>query len=103
LDRFQAHDQQMSLPLRHSFFALTESCPNPIPLKMIYEQIREIGVAHVILSSDLGQTSNPSPVEGFAFYLEKIGELVFSHEGLGIVIHDNPPRLVVGRETSPIP
>lgn len=94
---------KMGALIEHSFFAMTESCPNPVPLEMIYEQIREIGVAHVILSSDFGQTSNPSPVEGLAFYLEKIGELGFSDEELGIMTHDNPRRLVSGRETSPTP
>ncbi len=94
---------KMGALIEHSFFAVTESCPNPVPLEMIYEQIREIGVDHVILSSDFGQISNPPPIEGFASYLEKIGELGFSYEELGIMTHDNPQRLVSGRETLHIP
>jgi predicted TIM-barrel fold metal-dependent hydrolase len=80
--------------IEHSFFAVTESCPNPASLETIYEQVRAIGVDHVILSSDFGQISNPPPVEGFAYYLEKIRKLGFSYEELRVMIHDNPKTLL---------
>jgi len=92
---------RMGALIEHSFFAVTESCPNPIPLEVVCEQVREIGVDHVILSSDFGQVSNPSPVEGFASYLEKMREWGFSYRELRRMIHDNPHKLLSERNMRP--
>lgn len=85
---------QLGAFLEHSFFAVTESCPGPIALEAIGEQIRFTGVENVILTSDLGQTANRPPVEGFRHYLEKMTGLGFSAEELRVMIHDNPRRLL---------
>jgi hypothetical protein len=82
--------------LEHCFFAVTGSCPGSIPLDSICEQIRLMGVDHIILSSDLGQVSNGPPVEGFCFYLEKMMSMGFSDEELRVMIHDNPRKLLKG-------
>ncbi len=87
--------------IEHSFFALTESCPNPISMELFSEQIREVGVEHVILSSDLGQRSNPPPVEGFGDFLCRLRDYGFSIEEIRMMTVDNPRKLLRGREGLP--
>ncbi|RJR52528.1 MAG: hypothetical protein C4576_02535 [Desulfobacteraceae bacterium] len=83
--------------LEHSFFAVTGSCPNPVSLEVIRDQIRFTGVEKVILTSDFGQTANKPPVEGFCYYLEKMMGLGFSAEELRVMICDNPRKLLDGK------
>jgi hypothetical protein len=85
---------QMGAVIEHCFFAVTESCPRKIQLEDIRDQIRYVGVSSCILSSDFGQVQNPHPVEGFAYYLNKMRNLGFSDEELRIMIHDNPKVLM---------
>jgi hypothetical protein len=90
--------QQLAVSLgamiEHCFFAVTPSCPNPTSLASILDQIRVIGAAHVILSSDFGQVANGDPVEGFAHYLEKLMTLGLSRDALGLMIRENPSKLL---------
>jgi hypothetical protein len=81
--------------IEHCFFAVTPSCPNPTSLASILDQIRVIGAEHVILSSDFGQVANGDPVEGFAHYLNKMMALGLSREVLGLMIRENPTKLLV--------
>jgi hypothetical protein len=85
---------QMGAVIEHCFFAVTESCPRKIQLEEIRDQIRYVGVSSCILSSDFGQVQNPHPVEGFAYYLDKMRNLGFSDDELLIMIHDNPKRFM---------
>ena len=85
---------QMGAVIEHCFFAVTESCPRKIQLEDIRDQIRYVGVSSCILSSDFGQVQNPYPVEGFAYYLDKMRNLGFSDDELRIMIHDNPKVLM---------
>ena len=85
---------QMGAVIEHCFFAVTESCPRKIQLEDIRDQIRYVGVSSCILSSDFGQVQNPHPVEGFAYYLDKMWNLGFSDDELRIMIHDNPKGLM---------
>lgn len=85
---------QMGAVIEHCFFAVTESCPRKIQLEDIRDQIRYVGVSSCILSSDFGQVQNPNPVEGFAYYLDKMRNLGFSDDELRIMIHDNPKVLM---------
>jgi len=83
--------------IEHSFFALTASCPQRVLLDVMEDQIRQVGVEHVILTSDFGQEANPPPVEGFAYYLEKMRAQGFTTEELRVMIHENPKKLMSGR------
>ena len=85
---------QMGALIEHCFFAVTESCPRKISLEDIRDQIRYVGVSSCILSSDFGQVQNPHPIEGFAYYLDKMRNLGFSDDELRIMIHDNPKVLM---------
>jgi hypothetical protein len=84
--------------IEHSFFALTSSCPQPVSLEVMEDQIRQVGVEHVILTSDFGQEANPPPVEGFAYYLDKMRLRGFTMDELRVMIHANPQKLMSGRE-----
>jgi len=84
--------------IEHCFFAVTESCPQATELEEIKRQIRQVGVEHVILSSDFGQIANGPVVEGFACYLEKMMRLGFTTEEIRVMIADNPGRLLKKRK-----
>ncbi|MBW1690892.1 MAG: hypothetical protein JRJ70_09125 [Deltaproteobacteria bacterium] len=84
----------MGALIEHCFFAITESCPGRIQLEEIRDQIRYVGISSCIVSSDFGQVANPRPIEGFAYYLEKMGSLGFSEDELRVMTHDNPKKLL---------
>ncbi len=88
---------QFGAMIEHCFFATTESRPDTVPLAEIGRQIREVGVEHVILSSDFGQVVNGAIVEGFGRHLEKMVELGFSEGEIKIMCIDNPRRLLERR------
>jgi hypothetical protein len=90
----QKEAARMGAMIEHCFFAVTESCPGRIQLEDIRDQIRYAGISSCILSSDFGQVTNPHPLEGFAFYLEKMKELGFSEDELRVMTRDNPRRLL---------
>lgn len=92
----QQEAARLGAMIEHSFFAATESCPNPISLAEMAEQIRQVGPDHVIVSSDFGQAANGAIVEGFARYLGQMLELGFSEDELRRMIRDNPQRLLPG-------
>lgn len=90
----QKEAAQMGAMIEHCFFAVTDSCPNKIPLEKIRDQIRYVGISSCILSTDFGQVKNAPPIEGFSYYLGKMRTLGFSEDELHIMIHDNPKKLI---------
>jgi len=90
----QKEAAQTGAMIEHCFFAVTDSCPGKIQLEEIRDQIRYVGISSCILSSDFGQVTNPHPIEGFAYYLGKMGALGFSEAELRIMTHDNPKKLL---------
>jgi hypothetical protein len=90
----QREAAHMGALIEHCFFAVTESCPGRIRLEEIRDQIRYAGIFSCILSSDFGQVANPRPIEGFAYYLEKMGALGFSEDELRVMTHDNPKKFM---------
>ncbi|MFW6115328.1 MAG: DUF6282 family protein [Thermodesulfobacteriota bacterium] len=90
----QKEAAQMGAMIEHCFFAVTESCPDRIQLEEIRDQIRYVGISSCILSSDFGQVANPSPIEGFAYYLEKMKALGFSEDELRVMTRDNPRKVL---------
>ena len=57
-------------------------------------QIREIGAAHMILSTDLGQASNPEPAAAFAEYAGLLLDAGVSENELRTMIAANPEQLI---------
>ncbi len=58
------------------------------------EQIRQIGVDHVILSSDLGQAGNALPPDGLATYIEALRRKGFTDQELDRMVKQNPAKLL---------
>ncbi len=80
--------------IEHCFMACTQCSHPPIDIETIAQQIRSVGVEHVILSSDFGQVPNGSPVQGFAKFLEKMLDIDFSVNEIKTMIQFNPESLV---------
>jgi Family of unknown function (DUF6282) len=63
--------------------AIIEHCfttyhTNKAPWEVVFANIRSTGVEHCILSTDLGQSTNPPVAEGFAMFAQKLLEAGFS-------------------------
>jgi len=56
--------------------------------------IRQIGVQHIILSSDYGQVSNPRPVEGLKHFANLLLEKGFTPDELEQMMKTNPSKLM---------
>jgi hypothetical protein len=80
--------------IEHCFLAASDGVKNPVALEAIGEQIRNVGVENVILSSDFGRTGILKPVEGFGMFLGKMLDIGFSRDEIRIMTCDNPKRLL---------
>ena len=69
-----------------------------LSVEELASQIREIGAAHMILSTDLGQASNPEPAAAFAEYAGLLLDAGVSENELRTMIAANPEQLIT---TSP--
>jgi uncharacterized protein DUF6282 len=58
------------------------------------EQIRQVGVDHIILSSDLGQGGNALPPDGFATYIDALRKKGFTDQELDRMAKQNPATLL---------
>jgi hypothetical protein len=90
----QAEAAALGAVLEHCYFAATDACPGEVTLAEIRDQIVRTGPEAVVLSSDLGQPSNPAPAEGFAACLRELERLGVSAAALRTMTRDNPARLV---------
>lgn len=66
-------------------------------LRVMREQIEQVGAAHVIVSSDFGQVANGPVVAAFARYLGALRDAGLSEDALRTAITVNPQRLLEGR------
>jgi len=58
------------------------------------EQIRGVGPASVIMSSDLGQKGNALPPDGFAVFIDAMRKKGFTDEELDVMTRKNPAMLL---------
>jgi hypothetical protein len=58
------------------------------------DDIRNVGVEHAILSSDLGQRGNPLPADGYATLMEALRGKGFTDQELDRMAKQNPARLL---------
>lgn len=77
--------------VEHSYFT---AYYNRTPIEAIAEQVRAIGCANVILSTDFGQPASPYSDEGLFEFAEKMSALGFSDDELRAMFADNPRRLL---------
>ena len=75
--------------------AIATTGKNPTnEFEKIISQIQAIGSQHVILSSDLGQASNPRPSVGLAHWVRNFLSVGFSEAQISQMIKENPHRLL---------
>jgi hypothetical protein len=63
-------------------------------VQSIVDDVRSIGAEHIILSTDLGQASNPPPAVGFGFWIEHFISLGFSNEAISRMVQQNPKEAI---------
>lgn len=82
--------------IEHCFVVSTElmKAVGITSLEEIASQIRAVGVDHCVLSTDLGQTGNPHPVEGFREFVSQMFQKGFSETEIQKMIRVNPLRLL---------
>ena len=66
----------------------------PVPMTQIVNSIRAVGTGSTVISTDLGQINNPSPVEGMRTYLCNLAEEGFSGPELYRMAAENPAYLL---------
>ena len=77
------------------FVSGTLATPNAqAKIQQLASQIRQVGVEHAIVSSDLGQAGNPMPADGLAVYLEALRQQGFTDRELDQMAKTNPARLL---------
>ncbi len=62
--------------------------------EQVAEQVRAVGVEHVILSTDLGQAQNPAPPIGLGMWADYFVMSGFSEEDVGRMLRENPATLL---------
>ncbi len=58
------------------------------------EMIRALGAEHCILSTDLGQYSNPPPVEGMRLFIATLLKQGIDEKNIELMVKTNPGRLL---------
>jgi hypothetical protein len=71
----QAELARLGAIIEHCF---TTYHTNKAPWEVVYANIRQVGVERSMLSTDLGQATNPPVAEGFAMYAQRLLEAGFT-------------------------
>ena len=79
--------------IEHCLMACSAAWPQPLAHAAMAEQIRAVGVANVIISSDFGQPINGSPVAAFAQHLASLAGEGFSSAEIDVLVRANPRAL----------
>ncbi|MBI4595659.1 MAG: hypothetical protein HY730_04680 [Candidatus Tectomicrobia bacterium] len=79
--------------IEHSYFGATFQ-GHLTPVEEMAKQIRAVGVEHCLLSTDFGQTANPTPVEGFKSFIGNLLSLGFTSKEIRTMIVENPLKLL---------
>jgi hypothetical protein len=81
--------------IEHSLRACGGDSRHPLSHRELAWQIRAIGVPHVLVSSDFGQTGNGAPVAAFAKHLARLAAEGFSDSEIGELSGAAPRRLIL--------
>ncbi len=86
----------MGAIIEHCYFACTPlACSEPLEaLRKMAAQIQAVGPGNCIMSTDLGQSQNISPVEGMKEFIEKMLSCGISEEQIDIMIRKNPKKIL---------
>jgi len=63
-------------------------------IDVLVDYIRAVGVEHTVLSSDLGQTNQPLPVESYGRIVVRLGKEGFSDDELRRMVGGNAADLL---------
>jgi hypothetical protein len=63
-------------------------------LSRMMEVVKAIGVEHFIMSTDLGQANNPTPVEGLKVFVTVMLQKGIAPEEIELMIKVNPGKLL---------
>lgn len=94
----QKEAAEMGAYIEHCFIACTSFLKNPVTVETIRDHIRQVGADRCLLSSDLGQESNGSPVERFGSYLDDLVKAGISAFDITKMVCDNPRKLLQGKD-----
>ena len=94
-DFYTAEQQREAVKLgaivEHSYFT---TFYDRTPIEAVAEQIRAVGVEHVILSTDFGQPKSPYSDEGLEQYAGLLAAQGFSEDELAVMFRSTPARLL---------
>jgi hypothetical protein len=65
-----------------------------ITLESMVKSIREVGPAHCVLATDMGQLHSPAPVEGLRIFVQLCLEQGITEAEVRTMVVDNPARLL---------
>jgi hypothetical protein len=65
-----------------------------VPLERLAREIKEVGPASTILTTDLGAAGYPLPVKGMQSYLSELQKLGIRKKDMDLMVKDNPKMLV---------
>ncbi len=68
--------------------------PAGVPVARAVAAIRAVGVEHVVIASDFGQATNPSPPDGLRAFILALREAGFTAAELDLMAKRNPARLL---------
>jgi hypothetical protein len=71
----QAELARLGAIIEHCF---TTYYTNKAPWEVVYANIRQVGIERTMLSTDLGQATNPPVAEGFAMYAQRLLDAGFA-------------------------
>lgn len=79
--------------------AIVEHCfttyhTNKAPWEVVYANIRSVGIEQTMLSTDLGQATNPPVAEGFAMFAQKLLDAGFTPAEINMMSATVPASLV---------
>jgi hypothetical protein len=84
----------MGVYMEHSLCMFIEGRASKWPATELARLIRLAGVDKTVLSSDLGLTGSPRPVEGFRTTVANLLDLQFSHDEIRTLVGDNAAKLL---------
>ncbi len=67
-----------------------------ISFKESSDHIKQVGTSHFIISTDLGQTANPSPPDGLAWHIAGLMSQGITKEQIQTMGRENPGKLLMG-------
>jgi hypothetical protein len=96
-----AHTHTTSIPKTHYYVepewkSLDEGLPGQVSggVKMIADQVMEVGAEHFIIGTDFGVYTLPPPVEGLREFIACLLDMELDEDDVRMMVQTNPARLL---------